>query len=107
MVRPERFKAPHVTLRNVPYSSAETLPADKSLDGGVLAKGQTVWLESTRERELAKILVPAFVEHLGPITIDVRFLVDLGQHVTSSLETWKGGRPSIKKPIVTKLARVE
>ena len=82
---------------------AETLPADKSLDGGVLAKGQTVWLESTRERKLAKILVPAFVEHLGTITIDERFLVDLGQHVTSSLETWEDGSPSVKKHTMTKL----
>jgi hypothetical protein len=97
MVRPECFKAPYVTSRNVPYSPAGTWPAEKFLGGGVLAKGQTVWLECTREKESAETFVPAFVEHLGSIVVDARFLVDLGQHVTSSLQKWKGGDPIDQK----------
>jgi hypothetical protein len=101
MVRPECFKAPYVTLRNVPYSPVGTWPTDKSIDGGVLAKGQTVWLKCTRERESVDTLVPAFVEHLGSILVDARFLIDLGQHVTSSLQKWRGGSPVDPKNTMT------
>jgi hypothetical protein len=34
-------------------------------------------------------MVHAFVEHLGVTALDVRFLVDLGKHVTKSLQEWK------------------
>jgi hypothetical protein len=93
MVRPECFKAPYVTSRNVPYGPAGTWPTDNFLGEGVLAKGQTVWLKCTRDKGSAESLVPAFVEHLGPIVVDARFLVDLGQHVTSSLQKWRGSSP--------------
>lgn len=98
MVRPECFKALYVTSRNVPYGPGGTWPTDNFLGGGVLAKGQTVWLKCTRDKGSAESLVPAFVEHLGPIVVDARFLVDLGQHVTSSLqECGEGAAPSTKK----------
>ena len=93
MVRPECFKAPYVTSRNVPYGPAGTWPTDNFLGGGILAKGQTVWLKCTRDKGSAETLVPAFVEHLGPIVVDARFLVDLGQHVTSSLQKWRENSP--------------
>jgi hypothetical protein len=83
MMKPECFRVPHVTSRNVPYSSAGTPPTDKFLGGGVLAKGQTVWLECGPHEESAKPLVSAFVKHLGVIVVDARFLVDLGQHIIS------------------------
>jgi hypothetical protein len=93
MMKPECFRVPHVTSRNVPYSSAGTPPTDKFLGGGVLAKGQTVWLECGPHEESAKPLVSAFVKHLGVIVVDARFLVDLGQHIISSLYKLKDDRP--------------
>jgi hypothetical protein len=81
----------------VPYSPAGTWPTDKFLGGGVLAEGQTVWLECPCEKESVETLVPAFVEHLGAIVVDARLLVDLGQHVTSSLQKWRGGSPVDQK----------
>jgi hypothetical protein len=88
-VRPTCFKFPYVTTQSLPYSHGEASYQERYLDGGVLAEGQTIWLQSPRDMRSGEIMVPAFVEPLGVITLDVRFLMDIGGHVTQSLQSWK------------------
>jgi hypothetical protein len=78
MVKPECFKVEYVTSCHAPYGIEETSGPEMLSSGGVLRKGQPVWLKESLSGRRMKPLVPACVEHLGVISpLDARFLVDL------------------------------
>lgn len=84
MVKPECFKVEYVTSCHTPYGIEETSSPGMLSSGGVLGKGQPVWLKESLTAKRMKTIVPAYVEHLGIVSLDTRFLVDSGHPVEPS-----------------------
>ena len=70
MVKPETFQKPCVALRHVPYLFEENSPT-----GGVLGRGQTVWVQNDCDPQKAPHAARAFVENVGVVSLDPRWLV--------------------------------
>lgn len=68
MLRPQTYSREYVTFRALPYLSA----GDSAL-GGVLPKGQVVWVDGARVTGSGEI--QAFVDKVGLVTVDPRSLV--------------------------------
>src|SRR6202022_1402801 len=68
-VKPECFRVRYVASRNMPYGSEETSHPYMLSGGRVLKKGQPVWLKKSLTERRTKTLVPAYVEHLGVISL--------------------------------------
>lgn len=72
MNRPHDYDEVRVTVRNLTYQCEDEHFNGMHTTGGVLSKGQVVWIR--KSRGLAHI-VSAYVEGVGLVTIDPRFLV--------------------------------
>jgi len=73
MLPPEPFRHSFVAVRNIPYTRRDGTRREGPFSGGVLGRGQLVW---TRESgKLRSDSVTAFVEDLGPVSLDPRWLV--------------------------------
>jgi hypothetical protein len=81
MFKPKCFSRGYVASRNMPYNTEDPSGPNLLPCGGVLRKGQPVWLKESPPRRPTKTLVPAYVEHLGVISLDARFLVDFDHSV--------------------------
>jgi hypothetical protein len=75
MFTPESFTIRYVTSRNMPYGVEETSSPTMLSGGGVLKKGQAVWLREALKDIYKEAAVPAYVEDLGVVLLDARFLV--------------------------------
>jgi hypothetical protein len=83
------FVFPYLTSQSVPYSATDTAQMSATVDGGVLSKHRTVWLKESREacsNERNERIVPAFVEKVGVVLIDARYLVDLSFSLLNSMQ---------------------
>ena len=85
ITRPASFRIPYITSRHLPYRRTNINGVDASIDGGVLKENQIVWLSSDRDD---RVIVSAFVDHIGEISVDARFLIDLGRQMSNSLDGW-------------------
>lgn len=79
MNRPHEYDELRVTVRNIKYHCEDDQSNAMHTLGGVLCKGQIVWI---RKRPTFAYSVSAYVEGIGLVTIDPRFLVRMpaGDH---------------------------
>jgi hypothetical protein len=87
MSKPECFRVGCVTSCNMPYGIDETSRQEIPSTGGVLKKGQPVWLKESLTGRTLKTFVLAYVEHLGVVSLDARFLVDFSNPVDSTRQS--------------------
>lgn len=72
MLRPETFARSYVVFRNLPYAMADSAKEFSSM-GGVLSRGQVVWLQGPDGKQSTD--VTAFVDQVGLVWLDPRGLV--------------------------------
>lgn len=79
MNRPHDYDELRVTVRNVNYQCEDDQFDAMHTTGGVLPRGQVLWI---RKRPTFAYSVSAYVEGIGLVTIDPRFLVRMpvGDH---------------------------
>ena len=82
MTRPSTFQHPYIAIRNTPYLAS----AGGHNSGGVLAKGQVVWMGEVAIHCKAPQTVIVFVDGLGIVSLDPRslFQTEIGRHLRSS-----------------------
>jgi hypothetical protein len=71
MTKPDEFREAYVAIQNIPYLRES--PQDLA-GGGVLAKGQLVWIQTMFDAEERPISISAFVDDIGIISLDARWL---------------------------------
>jgi hypothetical protein len=76
MFTTEDFSIRYVTSRHMPYGIEEMSSQHMLSGGGVLNKGQIVWLKEPLTEKSKATAVPAYVDRLGVVMLDARFLVD-------------------------------
>lgn len=79
MTKPENYGQTCVLVRNMPYQCEDENTEGAPITGGVLRKGQVVWVEPrptpTRHPSRPGFLsIHGYVEHIGVISLDPRFL---------------------------------
>lgn len=72
ITKPEDFNDAYVTILNAPY--VREPPYDVKGAGGVLAKGQVVWVHSSEVPRIRSGPVRAFVDYLGVILVNANYL---------------------------------
>ena len=75
MVKPSAFQNSFVALSNTPYLCSDDLGKEKTASGGVLSRGQIVWLRDIFNPFSRPRSTTAFVEGIGLISVDPRWLV--------------------------------
>jgi hypothetical protein len=71
MTKPNEFREVYIAIQNIPYLR-ESLQDFAS--GGVLAKGQLVWVQTIFDAEERPNSIYAFVDDIGIILLDHRWL---------------------------------
>ena len=71
MTKPDEFREAYVAIQNIPYLRES--PQDLA-SGGVLAKGQLVWVQTMFDAEERPNSISAFVDDVGVISLDARWL---------------------------------
>lgn len=77
MLRPAGFTKPQRTSHVTPYqmiTSPHEVPERGSSNGGVFHRGQIVWTQEVPVRDLVASTTVGFVDGLGHVLIDPRFL---------------------------------
>ena len=71
MTKPNEFREVYLAIQNIPYlrESHQDLAS-----GGVLARGQLVWVQTTNDAEERSNSISAFVDDIGIISLDPRWL---------------------------------
>jgi hypothetical protein len=69
MAKPNEFRKAYIAIQNIPYlrESPQGLAS-----GGVLAKGQLVWVQTMFDAEERLNSISAFVDDIGIISLDPR-----------------------------------
>jgi hypothetical protein len=70
-MKPEEFQEAYVAIRHLPYLRESS---HNIAGGGVLAQGQQVWIRSMDESEPEQNSIYAFVEDIGIVALDPRWL---------------------------------
>ena len=73
--KPEAFQKQHVAFRHIPYVCDEAANDRSSHTGGVIGRGETVWTTETFETGHCPASAKVFVESVGVISLDPRWLV--------------------------------
>ncbi len=71
MDRPLGYQDGYVVNRNMPYEMVELLPCGECLSGGVLGKGQRVWMQHDPQDPAICHAVSVYAENLGIIKLDL------------------------------------
>ena len=71
MARPHEFREVYIATRNLPY--LRIYPPDCA-SGGVLAKGQLVWVQTGFDAEDRPVSISAFVDDIGIVSLDPQLL---------------------------------
>lgn len=79
MTKPENFGQTRVLKQNMPYQCQSQHTAGMPLSGGVLGKGQVVWVEPPPDgtrlpSRRGSRSISGYVEDIGVISLDPRFL---------------------------------
>ena len=77
MDRPPVYGNSYVVNRNLAYEIVELLPSGKHLGGGVLGKGQRVWMQHEPQATTLGRAVSAYVEGIGVINLNPHSLSPL------------------------------
>lgn len=72
MTKPRDYDEARVTVQNITYQFEEEMSDGPSMAGGVLGKGQVVWIKKCRAFASS---ISAYVRGVGLITVDSRFLI--------------------------------
>ena len=75
MDKPEAFGQANVALHNIPYVCGDGSTGQVSSFGGVLQRGRTVWTVETYHPQRRPLSVAAFVDDLGIVSLDPRWLI--------------------------------
>ena len=75
MSKPEAFQHEYITLNTLPYSCGESKVATTSFSGGVLRRGETVWVENDCAPRHSSKSTTAYVDGVGVITVNPERLV--------------------------------
>ena len=70
MDRPVTYRDSYVVNRNLPYEIVELLPAGEYLGGGVLRKGQRVWMRYEPQATTCHRAVSVYAEDIGVISLN-------------------------------------
>jgi hypothetical protein len=73
--KPVAFGQSYVATHNIPYDCADSKVPLGMSHGGVLKRGQMVWLEEALSVAKRPRTVTAYVEGVGLVAIDPRWLV--------------------------------
>ena len=77
MLKPQLFQQANVTVRNLPYTVLEGSFRDSIDTGGVLGSGQLVWTEDSVSIRPRLHIAVCFVDGIGMVHVDPRWLVAL------------------------------
>jgi hypothetical protein len=77
MDRPLIYRDTYVVNQNFPYEIVERLPAGEHLGGGVLGKGQRVWMQHEPQVTAYRRAVSVYAENIGIISLNPRCLSPL------------------------------
>ena len=78
MDRPLVYRDSYVVNRNLPYEMIELLPAGEYLGGGVLGKGERVWMQHEPQATAYRHAVSVYAENIG--------IINLNPHCLSRLD---------------------
>lgn len=70
MDRPLVYRDSYVVNQNMPYEVIELLPSGEYLSGGVLGKGQRVWMQHEPQATTHCHAVSVYAEDIGIINLD-------------------------------------
>jgi hypothetical protein len=70
MTKPSEFREVYIATQNIPYLRESP---QELVSGGVLAKGQLVWVQTIFDAE-ERPTISAFVDDVGVISLDARWL---------------------------------
>ena len=70
MDRPLVYQDSYVVTRNFPYEVIELLPSGEYLGGGVLGKGQRVWIQHEPQATTYRRAVSVHAEDIGIISLN-------------------------------------
>lgn len=85
-MKPQECEESYTVMGNTPYAmevEGDTLMGT-TLDGGVLGRGQIVWMRKKLDKHPLQPLVSAYTEKLGLISLDPRFLIATSELVRQS-----------------------
>ncbi len=74
--RPAEYEQACVAKRNVPYQRSVVNFQGQPMTEGVLVKGRVVWVQKAKPAKGRP--VPAYVEGLGIVSVDPRYLAQAG-----------------------------
>lgn len=77
MNKPRDYEEICVTVRNIPYQCEDEQHRERSITGGVLGKGRTVWVQSSLETKKSSFSAygSAYVEGIGMVLVDPHYLI--------------------------------
>jgi len=68
------YQNSYVVTRNLPYEVTELLPSGEYVGGGVLGKGQLVWMQHETQTAAFCQAVSVYAEDIGIIHLNPRYL---------------------------------
>jgi hypothetical protein len=84
-MKPQECEESYTVMGNTPYAmEGDTLMGTTTMDGGVLGRGQIVWMRKRLGKQSLHPLVSAYAEKLGLISLDPRFLIATAELVLPS-----------------------
>jgi hypothetical protein len=72
ITKPRDYDEARVTVQNITYQFEDDQSDSPSMTGGVLSKGQVVWIKKCRAFASS---ISAYVRGVGVVTVDSRFLI--------------------------------
>jgi len=88
---PEPFRQPYLAIQNIPYHCEDASTKISHASGGVLRRGQAVWTEESYRPGHPVRSVRAFVETIGVVSLDPRWLVRASEASTTQPTTTSTG----------------
>ena len=98
MLKPVAFQYPHIAFRNIPYACTSSYPHKDSVhSGGVIGRGQTVWVETPLVSAARQPSALVYVENVGIVSLDPRWLVE-ADIFRDGVRSPEAGREAGKEP---------
>ena len=75
MDKPEAFQQPYTAAQNIPYLCGDSSNHTSFSSGGVLGRGQVVWLHTPLKSKARSSEASAFVDGIGLVSLNPRWLI--------------------------------